>query len=95
MNAKLVPVVATVSAKGLMHLPKVVREGLGLKEDEKVVFFVNEDRRLAFMVPESDAFSPPVKRRPNLDGARTEPIPLAGGPRLLRRRMTSDSGCRA
>jgi AbrB family looped-hinge helix DNA binding protein len=61
MNDKLVPVVATVSAKGLMHLPKVVREGLGLKEDEKVVFFVNEDRRLAFMVPESDAFSPPAE----------------------------------
>jgi bifunctional DNA-binding transcriptional regulator/antitoxin component of YhaV-PrlF toxin-antitoxin module len=59
MNSKLVPVVAAVSAKGLMHLPKAVRDGQGLKEDEKVVFFINEDRRLAYIVPESDAFRPP------------------------------------
>ncbi|MCI4327506.1 MAG: hypothetical protein L3K16_07750 [Thermoplasmata archaeon] len=59
MNAKLVPVVAAVSAKGLMHLPKVIRDGLGLKKDEKVVFFISEDRRLAYVIPESDAFRPP------------------------------------
>jgi|GEM_PF-3720662 len=61
MNAKLVPAVATVSANGLMHLPKAVRDGLGLKEDEKVVFFINENRQLAWVVPERDAFSPPAE----------------------------------
>jgi AbrB family looped-hinge helix DNA binding protein len=59
MSADLVPVVAAVSANGLMHLPKAVREGLGLKESEKVVFFINQDRRLAFLVPASDGFNPP------------------------------------
>jgi AbrB family looped-hinge helix DNA binding protein len=56
MNARLVPVVATVSEKGLMHLPNAVRSGLGLKEGEKVVFFVDEAKHRAVVVTESDGF---------------------------------------
>ena len=55
-GSKFVPVVAAVSSKGLMHLPNAVRAGLGLKEGEKVVFFIDEDRRRAFVVPESEGF---------------------------------------
>ena len=59
--SKLVPVVAAVSDKGLMHLPSAVREGLGLKQGEKVVFFVDEDKRRAYVVSESEGFLFPVE----------------------------------
>jgi AbrB family looped-hinge helix DNA binding protein len=59
MSARIVPVVATVSEKGLMHLPNAVRSGLGLKEGEKVVFFVDEVKHRAVVVPASEGFQFP------------------------------------
>lgn len=56
MGPRLVPVVAAVSSNGLMHLPKAVREGIGLREGEKVVFFVDEKGHSAKIVPESEGF---------------------------------------
>jgi AbrB family looped-hinge helix DNA binding protein len=61
VGPKLVPVMASVSEKGLMHLPNAVRTGLGLKSGEKLVFFVDEDRRRAVLVPESEGFQFPVE----------------------------------
>jgi AbrB family looped-hinge helix DNA binding protein len=58
---KLVPVVATVSANGLMHVPRAVREGLGLEPGEKVVFFIDEQKRRAVVVPESEGFLFPAE----------------------------------
>lgn len=56
---KLVPVVAAVSSKGIMHLPKAVQDGLHLREGEKIVFFVDEGRRRAFVVSETEGFQFP------------------------------------
>jgi len=61
MVHRYVPVVATVSAKGLMHLPNSVRTGLGLKEGGRIVFFVDSKSRRAILVPEIDAFQFPVE----------------------------------
>lgn len=42
-----------------MHLPKAVQEGLGLKDGEKIVFFVDEERGQATVVSESKGFQFP------------------------------------
>ncbi|MCI4357722.1 MAG: AbrB/MazE/SpoVT family DNA-binding domain-containing protein [Thermoplasmata archaeon] len=59
IEAKLVPAVAAVSQKGLMHLPNAVREGLGLKEGEQVVFFIDSEKHRAVLVPASEGFQFP------------------------------------
>ena len=42
-----------------MHLPNAVREGLALKDGEKVVFFIDGGKHRAFVVPESEGFAFP------------------------------------
>lgn len=59
MEKKIVPAVAAVSKTGLMHLPGAVRLGLGLGEGERVVFFVDREKRRAVLVPESSGFQFP------------------------------------
>ncbi|MFI5418227.1 MAG: AbrB/MazE/SpoVT family DNA-binding domain-containing protein [Candidatus Lutacidiplasmatales archaeon] len=61
MSPNLVPVTASVSPKGIMHLPKAVREGLGLKEGEELVFFIDEGNRRAWVYPASEGFRFPVE----------------------------------
>jgi bifunctional DNA-binding transcriptional regulator/antitoxin component of YhaV-PrlF toxin-antitoxin module len=51
--------VATVSTGGLVHLPKAVQETLGLKKGEKIVFFVDAAREIAYLVSESQGFQFP------------------------------------
>jgi len=56
---RIEPVLATVSANGLMHVPKTVQEGLGIERGEQVVIFVNRADRRATMVPAREAFAIP------------------------------------
>ena len=43
-----------------MHLPNAVREGLGLKEGEQVVFFIDPEKHRAVLVPASEGFQFPA-----------------------------------
>jgi antitoxin PrlF len=57
---------ATVTSKGQVTLPKSVREALGIKEGDRVLFRVMEGRAVLAKVPDF------------LDLAGTVPVPPAG-----------------
>jgi AbrB family looped-hinge helix DNA binding protein len=82
---------ATVTSKGQITLPKSVRDALGLKAGDRVLFRVHEDRAVLAKVPDfldlaGSMPPPPGKRGMAWDKVRTQAWQKAAGSRDRRTR---------
>jgi antitoxin PrlF len=82
----LMDVPATVTSKGQIIVPKAVRDALGLKIGDKVLFRIHEDRAVLAKVPDFLELKGSVPVPPNRRGASWREIKAESWARRTGRR---------